>query len=185
MLIWYSSWTLTKVRETLFLRSSIFRTVFSSQHLFFSKELHFQSKISTKQPPLENGYFFKTVTFRNSYLLGGGIAQNKDIYRRPTFSKQVLLHSINFFRRDSFWKKLNFQKSNTLYYLLFMESCLSRASIFSKDLTIYSSWLFRGATFSQHAFLEELLFHSYASFPQLQLLFFSKQLCELDTSYVQ
>ena len=53
--------------------------------------------------------FFMAVLFRIvSYLFGGGIVLNKDIYRRATFSKQVLLHRINFFRRAVFGEKANF-----------------------------------------------------------------------------
>ena len=97
--------------------------------------------------------------------------RKKDIYRRATFSKQVLLHIINFFRKATSWKKLIIQKSNTLYYLLFLESCLFRVATFSKDATFYSIYLFRKPAFLQDAFSEELIFHSYAYFPQLLYLF--------------
>ena len=49
-----------------------------------------------------------------------------------------------------------------------------RATTFSKDATFYSSYLFRRATFLQHTFSEELLFHSYTSY-----LFVSNYISEL------
>ena len=44
------------------------------------------------------------------------LVQNSDIWRRPSFLKQVLLHSKNIFRTDTFWKKLVFQKINKENY---------------------------------------------------------------------
>ena len=64
-----------------------FRTVTSSQQLFFSEQLLFQSETSTEQPPLENRKLFRIVTFWNSNLFGGDIVWNNDSYRRATFSK--------------------------------------------------------------------------------------------------
>ena len=160
--------------QQLFYRNScFFRTTAFEQSFFrsyFFKIASFQSKNSSEQTFLENRKLFRAVTFRNNYLFGGGIVQNKDIYRRATFSKQVLLHSISIFRKATFWKKLISQKSNTPYYLLFLESCRFRVATFSKDATFYSI-LFKRAAFLQHTFSEELLFHSYAPFPQLHFLF--------------
>ena len=64
------------------------------------------------------------------------------------------MHSINIFRKATYWKKLIIQKSNTLYYILFLESYLFRAVTFSKEAT------FRTAAFLQDNFSEELLFHT-------------------------
>ena len=89
-------------RAAAFLRSSFFRTVNFSQLLF--------------QPLLENRKLFRAVTFRNNHFLAEELFRKKDIYRRATFSKQVLLHIINFFRKATFWKKLIIQKSNTLTF---------------------------------------------------------------------
>ena len=86
--------------------------------------------------------------------------------------EQVLLHNFNFFRKATFWKTLIiFLESNIRRYLL--ESYLFRAATLLKDVTFYSSYLFRRATFSKDTFSEKLLFHSYASFPQLPFLFIS------------
>ena len=49
------------------------------------------------------------VFFRNSNLFGEGIVWNKGTYyRRSFFSKQILPHSIYYFRRATFWKKAYF-----------------------------------------------------------------------------
>ena len=65
------------------------------------------------------------VALTEQLLFGGELVQNKDIYKIATFSKPVLLHSINLFGKDTFqtkillimkyflraatfWKKLNF-----------------------------------------------------------------------------
>ena len=146
-------------RTAAFLRSSSSRTVTFSQ-LLFQNSFFFQSKTSTEQRLLANRKLFRAVNLRNSYLFGAGIAQKKEIYRSATFSKQVLLHSIIIFRKATYWKKLIIQKSNTLYYILFLESCLFRAVTFSKDATFYSIYLFRRAAFLQDTFSEELTFHT-------------------------
>ena len=110
-------------------------------------------------------YFSKQLSFWWENCL------KKDIYRRATFSKHVLLHSINCFRKVACWKKLIIQKSNTLCYLLFLESCFFTAATFSKDATFYSIYLFRRAASWQDTFSEELIFHSYTCFLQLHYFF--------------
>ena len=104
----------------------------------------------TEQPLHENMKFLKAVTFRYSYFFDGGIFQNTTVFRRPTFSKQVLLHCINFLRRATFWKTVIFQKSNIPHYLLFLENYLFIVATFSKDVIPSIE-----ATFS-----EELLFYN-------------------------
>ena len=52
-----------------------------------------------------------------------------------TILKQVLLYSLNFFRRVTFSKNLDFKASNISHYLLFLESYLSKAATFSKEVT--------------------------------------------------
>ena len=166
-LLYRSTYFVQIFEELLFQHSHFFAAI------IFLEQLLFQSDTSTEQLPLEKRNFFREVTFRNSYLFGRGIVQNKDIYRSVTFLKQVPLHSINFYKRAIFWKKRIFQKSNIPHYPLFLESYLFRVATFSKYVIFCSSYLFRRATFSQHNFSEDLLFHSYASFPQLQFLFIS------------
>ena len=143
----------TSTQRLLFRSSYFFRAAgffkdlhFQNSHLFaefiFSEQFFFQSKPSTEQQPRENRKFFRAVIFRNSYLFGGGVVQNKEIYRRATFWKQVLLHSINILGEAAFWKKLIFQKSNIPYYF-------------------FTTYLFRTVTNSQLRFLSTATFSIY------------------------
>ena len=134
----------------------------------------FHSKTSTEETLLENRKFFKALTIWNSYCFGGAIVQNKDKHLRKIYFFEALLHSIDIFRRATFWKKLFFHKNNILDYLLFLESYLFREATFSKSVIFYSSYLFRRANFLQLTFSGELLIHSYASLPKLHFLFITQ-----------
>ena len=135
--------TLTKqlfFRSSYFFRSSCLlkEFLFQNSHFFtaviFSEQLLFQSKTFTEQP--------LTGSSLGQLLFEIGIVYNKNIYIRATFSKQVLLHSISFFRRATFWKMIVFQKRNIPYCLLFLESYLLRAPTFSDEL-LYHNILFQ------------------------------------------
>ena len=143
----------------------LFRTVTFSQDLFFQNSFFFGAKI------LQSSHFLRIQSSLQQLLFGTAFSEElfriKISKKRATFSKQVLLHSINLLRKATFWKKLIFQ-----HYILFLESCLFRATTFSKEATFYSSYLFSRATFLQKSFSEELLFHSYDSFPQLHFCLF-------------
>ena len=105
------------------------------------------------------------------------------MYRRVTFSKQVLLHSINFFRTATFWEKQILQKCNILHYLVCLESHFYRAATFSKDLTFHSCFLFQTSYFFRTYFYRRDTISQLYFFPQLHFLFISQQLCKLDTNY--
>ena len=82
-------------RAAAFLRSSFFRTVTFSQQLF-QNSFFFRPKLLQSSLFLRIGSYlgqllFETAIFRR-------MIRKKDIYRRATFSKQVLLHIINFFK---------------------------------------------------------------------------------------
>ena len=146
----------------------LFRTVTFSQDLFFQNSFFFGAKI------LQSSHFLRIQSSLQQLLFGTAFSEElfriKISKKRATFSKQVLLHSINLFRKGTFLEKTDFSENQFPHYLLFLESCLFRATTFSKDATFYSSYLFRRATFLQHTFSEELLFHSYSSIPQLHYL---------------
>ena len=146
------------------MNSHFFAFIISEQLLLL------QSETSTEQPLLQNRELSGQLPFETATFLVEELFRKKDIYRRATFSKQVILHIINFSRKAIFWKKLIIQKSNTLYYLLLLESCFFRAATASKDTTFYSLLLFRRFAFLQDTFSEALIFHSYTSFPQLYYL---------------
>ena len=100
----FTSWSSYFFRAAAFFSwSCFFRTATSSQQ-FFSVWPLFQNKTSPEQPLLENRKFCTTVTFPSSYLCGGEIVWNRDIYGRVTYLKQLLQHRINIFRRATFRK---------------------------------------------------------------------------------
>ena len=117
------------------------------------------------------GTYLGQLRIETTIFLGKELFRKKYIYIRSTFSKQVLLQIITFFRKATCWKKLIIQKSKALYTLLFQESYLFRVAASSKDAAFYSIYLFRKPAFLQDTFSEELIFHSYAYFPQLHYLF--------------
>ena len=87
------------------------------------------------------------------------------------------MHSINFFGKAKFWKKL---KSNILHSLLFLKSYLFRAATFSKGATFYSSYLFTTYFFkrliiSQLRFLSTVI--KWAQYQLLELKWGSSFLC--------
>ena len=146
-----------------FLRAASFFEIFRNSH-FFSAFFFFFFRIAA----FSDRNFCRETTpqeqeiLQRSYLLEQ--ISTEDIYRRATFSKQILLHNINFFKKARSWKKLLFQKSNILHYLLILESCLFNAFfinhclLFSKELFFYNmpiqkSYYFRGT----------LLHHGYNS----------------------
>ena len=99
----------------------------------------------------------------------------EELFRIKLCKKELLFQAGTSAQHEPFQKsyvleKPDFSENQFPHYLLFLERCLFRATIFSKDATFYSSYFFRRATFLQHTFSEELLFHSYGSFPQLNIL---------------
>ena len=174
--------------EQLFLQSIFFYrgAHFQNSHFFaaviWSEQLLFLGKTFTEESSLENRKFFEFVTFWNSSLFGRGIAQDKDIYRRGTFWKQILLYSISAFStfwshllkksimenfipcavRATFWKKLVFRKAIFRITRIFWRATFSSGDFFKRR------------TFSQYTFSEKLLIHSQASFPQMHFLFSSQ-----------
>ena len=99
-------------RDSYFFRTAAFFPFFQNSHVFagviFSEQLFFRSETSTEQAFFENK-------------------------KRANFSNQVLLHSSNFFRKDRFWEKLVFQKSNIPQYI----------PTFSSELPFYSCYFFK------------------------------------------
>ena len=146
------------------------KTVPSLKQLFFPEYLLFWSKTSTQQPLLENMKLFRAITFRNSYIFGGAIVQNKDIYRRASFLKQVFPHTISFFRRGKFSKSQFFRKEIFRITYFYQRATFLEWLLVKKTLPIA---LFRGASTFQKT-----------SSPQLHLLFISQELSELNISYI-
>ena len=137
-------------RDSYFFRTAAFFSFFRTAT--FSQELFFQNSFFVGVKHLQGRHFLRIRSSLRQLLFGaatllGGTVQDKDIYKRANFPRQVLLHSINLFRKATFWKNLIFQKAIVRsIYLLFPENCLFRAAISSKDATIYSSYFFRTVT---------------------------------------
>ena len=127
---------------------SFFRTVTFSQELFFQNSFFFGAKI------LQSSHFLRIGGSLQQLLCGTAIF-SEELFRikiskkRATFSKQVLLHSINLFRKAILWKKLIFQKINfriTYFFwravfleqLLFQKTLPSIAATFSEELLFYN-----------------------------------------------
>ena len=156
-----------------------FFTIFQSDYVetavTFSEQIFFQSSCCVLL--FQNSHFSQQLFFQNSFFFSHFLRKRSSFWQLffgtavfpclgwnylkiTTFSRQLLLHSTNFFRKATFWKKIIFQKSNIPHNLIFLESFFFRAATFSKDRTFYSSYLFRRATFTQHTFSEEVLFYS-------------------------
>ena len=162
-----------------------------------SQQLHFRSSYFFRAAAFfsfsQNSHFFAAaIFFQNSFYFRANIhflSIRSSLWQLlfgtaffPLFwikisKKELLIQSRYFCTVSTFPEKLHFgksyifHKSNISHYLLFLDSCPFRAATLSKYGTFYSSYLFKRATFLQHTFSEELLFHCYASFPQPQFLF--------------
>ena len=148
------------------MNSHFFAFIISEQLLLL------QSETSTEQPLLQNRELSGQLPFETATFLVEELFRKKDIYRRATFSKQVILHIINFSRKAIFWKKLIIQKSNTLYYLLLLESCfLEQQPLFQRRYLLYhftfqktcffTRYFFRRVNISQLRFLSTAILLTY------------------------
>ena len=159
----------------VFLQNSCYFLLFRNIHFFagviFSEQLLFRSENSTEQPLLENRKFFTAVTFRNSYFFSEELFRIKISKKELLFqSRYFFLHSINLFRKVTFWKKLIFQKINfrvTYFFwravfleqLLFQKTLPSIAATFSEELLFYNI-LFQ----KSYYFTATVPFHSYTTY---------------------
>ena len=149
--------------------SHFFRVTISALPVFVRSSYFSQQLLLLRSSVSGTVTSSQQLFFQNIYFLEAKLLPSNHFLRIGSSLGQLLL--VHF--RTTFSKKLIFQIRNILYYLLFLESYLFRAATFSKDITLYSSYFFRRATFWHYTFSEELLFHSYASSPQLHLLFIS------------
>ena len=146
----------------------LFRTVTFSQDLFFQNSFFFGAKI------LQSSHFLRIQSSLQQLLFGTAFSEElfriKISKKRATFSKQVLLHSINLFRKAILWKKLIFQKINfriTYFFwravfleqLLFQKTLPSIAATFSEELLFYNI-LFQ----KSYYFTATVPFHSYTTY---------------------
>ena len=110
--------------------------------------------------------------FQISFIFGETTSSR--FFRLTTSTQQLLLRDSYFYRTAVvffFFPFLHFSENQFPHYLLFLESCIFRATTVSKGITFYISYLFRRATFLPLTFSEELLFHSYGSLPRSLLTY--------------
>ena len=131
--------------------SPFFTTVTYSQQLFFQNSFFFRVTI------LQSSHFLRIRSPLWQLLFGTTVFS---LFRIKISKKELLFQS----RYSTQYQKI-LEKAN------FSEKRYSALPTFSGELLFQSNCLFKRATFLQHAFSEMLLFHSYASFPQLHFFF--------------
>ena len=111
---------------------------------------------------MHNSNFFRAKLLPSSYLLkinsslGELLSRRYFLYRRATFSKQVLSCCIKFFRIATFSIKLIFQKRYLLRKATFLQKLPFRNSYF------FRKSIFRDLPFQTRYFYANVLpFHSY------------------------
>ena len=183
--------------EPLFLQNSCFFKIFLFERVIPLQQLFFQNTSFFGVELLPSSHFlrignslgqllFGTATEQLSQFLllkvtisyqglastlnslGEGIAQNKDAYRRGLLLNQALMHSISVFY---IFEKVNFSEKKYSAFSTFSEELLFQSSHFFKRHYLLQQLPFQKSYFLTTYFSEELLFHSYASSPQLHLLF--------------
>ena len=164
----------TLTQQLLFQGSYFFRTaaVFSfftfSEQSLLQQELYFQNSfffdrkfyraVTSWEEEVLYGNCFSELLFFSEKLLRIKISKKSNFFKAGTSTPHQLI------QKSYILEKTDYSENQFPHYLLFLESCLFRASTFSKDAAFYKSYLFRRATFLQHTFWEEWLFHSYGSF---------------------
>ena len=152
--------------------SHFFRVTTSTQQLLFQGSYFFRTAAVSPfsgQSPFRRSCFFRITSFSEELVFSEKLFRIK-ISKKELFQSRYFCTAQNF-QKSYILEKTYFLENRFPHYLPFLESCIFRATTFSKDITFYSSYLFRRATFLKHTFSEELNFHSYGSFPQLRFLF--------------
>ena len=179
------------------LQCNYFDTIFTSWSsyffraaAFFSWSCFFRTATSSQQF-FQYSHFFRTRPLLSSHFLRTGNSVPQLLFQAATFVEEklfgieistegLLIWSSYFSTGSTFSEELRFEKANfpekailPITYFFWRTTFLEWLLTFSKDVTFYSSYLFKRVTFSQHTLSEELLFHGYAFFPQLYFLFIS------------
>ena len=121
---------------------------------------------------------FGTATFLVEELLRIKISieellsRSRNFCTVSAFSEKLHLRKSQFFRKEIFHIFYFFWRANLLQRSIFQKTLPSLTTFFSYQF-FKRRYLFIRVALSQHTFSEELLFHSYASFLQLHLLFIS------------
>ena len=139
----------TSTQQLLFRISYFFRAAaFFFEELFFQNSHFFRSSYFFRKATFSerNFYpaatfwewkFFRAVTFQNSYLLAEELFRIKISTEELPFRSRYFCTASNFIRKDTFWKKLIFQKSNIPHYFFWRATFLIAAT-FSEELLFYN-----------------------------------------------
>ena len=111
---------------------------------------------------------FETATFLVEELFRIEISTEELLFWTRYFGTILTLSEKLHFWKSCFFRQEIFRITYFLLRAIFFEDAAS-----SKEGIFYSSYRFRRTAVLQHTFSEELLFHLYASFPQLHFLFIS------------
>ena len=145
-----------------------------NSHFFaviISEQLLLQSETSTEQPLLENRNLFGQLLFETATFLAEELFRKKRYIQKSYFFKAGTSAHHQIFQENYILEKgNNSEKQYSLLPTFAGELLFRAAATFSKDAMFYIILLFRRLAFLQDTFSEELIFHSYASFPQLYYL---------------
>ena len=135
--------------ELLFQNNNFFSAIFFQNHYFF------RDKHLPRNRTLRTGNSLVQLPF--------GTATNRRYLQKSYFWRQILLHSINFFKKARFWKKLLFQKSNIPHDLFFQESYLFNGFFINRYL-LQQLHFQKSCFFRTYIFRRVKSFHSYTSY---------------------
>ena len=148
-------------RAAAFLRSSLFL-----EQSLFSKQLSFQSSYFSRAKHLPSGHFLRIessswqLLFRTATILAVVLFKIKISTEELLFPSRYFCTGLTFSEKLHFGKQLIFQKSKIVHYLLSLESYLSRAASFSKDLYLLLWQLnLQKSFFLQHTVSEKRFLH--------------------------
>ena len=123
----------------LFLQNSCCFLLFQNSHflvgVIFSEWLLFRSENPIEQPLLESRKFSTAVTFRNSYFFSEELLKIY-ISKKSYFFKAGTSAQHQFFQKSYILEKTDLSENQFPHHLLFLVSCLFRASTFSKDANL-------------------------------------------------
>ena len=136
---------------------SFFRTITSSQQLFFQNSYFFRAKL------LRSSHYLRIRRSLGQFLFGTATFLEEELLRMK-MSVEDLLFQSRFFCTESqvfllhFGKRRIFQKSNIPHYLFFLERHLFRAAIAEKVYFFKRCYLLQQLPFFRSAIFYDMLF---------------------------
>ena len=184
--IFSDSFIFEKATSSQFLRVTFFKV---SQELLFRSSSFFRADAISEELLFQNSHFFPAFFSEYIYLFrakllprnqtlrtGNSLVQlpSRTATHRRHLPKSYFCEADSSAQHQLFQKKQDFEKGYFFRKAKFRITYFFWAATFwipfSSIATFYSSYIFRRASFLQHIFSEELLFHRYPSSPQLHFL---------------